>query len=64
MNNEELGNYLTGLDDLLSLKDAAKYGGMSASHLRLLVRNGELKGKKIGRNWVTTKQAVDEYHLR
>jgi len=61
MANNQQGNDQPGLDDLISLQEAADYGGLSASHLRLLVRNGELKGKKIGRNWVTTKQAVDEY---
>ena len=61
MTNEVKGNDFSGFADLISLQDAANYSGLSASHLRLLVRNGEMKGKKIGRNWVTTKQAVDEY---
>ena len=50
-----------GWGDLISLKEAAEYSGLSASHVRLLVRNGEIHGKKIGRNWVTTRQAVDDY---
>jgi excisionase family DNA binding protein len=49
------------LDDLISLQEAAEYSGLSASHIRLLVRNGELVGKKVGRFWVTTKQSVDDY---
>lgn len=52
------------LEDLLSLKQAAKISGLSHGHLRLLVRTGELWGTKLGRNWVTTRQAVDEYLAR
>ena len=50
--------------DLISLQDAAKQSGLSASHLRLLIRHGELWGIKIGRNWVTKMQAVREYQAR
>ena len=49
------------LDDLITLPQAAELCGLSHSHLRLLVRKGEIWGKRIGRNWVTTEQAVNEY---
>ena len=49
------------LDELLSLSEAAKQTGISASHLRLLVRRNEVWGMKMGRNWVTTKAAVEQY---
>jgi len=49
------------LDQLISLREAAKLSGLSASHLRLLVSRGDIWGQKIGRNWVTTAQAVQEY---
>ena len=49
------------LDDLITLPEAAELCGLSHSHLRLLVRNGQIWGKRIGRNWVTTEQAVNEY---
>jgi excisionase family DNA binding protein len=52
---------LPGLDELISLREAAKLSGLSAGHLRLLVRRGELWGVKLGRNWVTTAKAVEEY---
>jgi hypothetical protein len=52
------------LDELISLETAAELCGLSSGHLRLLVRRGELWGKKIGRNWVTTAQAVREYQAR
>lgn len=47
--------------DLISLRKAAELSGLSAGHLRLLVSQGKLWGIKIGRNWVTTAQAVEEY---
>ena len=52
------------LDELISLREAAELCGLSQPHLALLVRRGELWGKKLGRNWVTTLQAVREYMAR
>ena len=52
------------LEELISLDQAAKLSGLTADHLRRLVREGDLWGKKIGRNWVTTEQAVREYLAR
>ena len=45
----------------IALAEASKFSGLSASHLRKLVREGQIKGVKIGRNWLTTKEAVQEY---
>ena len=53
--------YEPRLDELMSLSEAAQHTDISASHLRLLVRSGEVWGRKMGRNWVTTKAAVDQY---
>ncbi len=50
-----------GLPKFISLAEAARIGGLSAGHLRTLVREGHLRGEKIGRNWVTTTEAVNEY---
>ena len=52
------------LDELIPLSKAAMLSGLSSDHLRRLVRQGDLWGKKIGRNWVTTEQAVKEYLTR
>lgn len=46
---------------LISLADAAKLSGLSQGHLRLLVSRGQIWGAKIGRNWVTTEEAVRAY---
>jgi excisionase family DNA binding protein len=50
-----------GLDDLITLNQAAKLSGFSTRHLRHLASTGEIWAKKLGRNWVTTKQAIQEY---
>ena len=55
---------LAKLRDLISLQAAAKLSGMSSGHIRLLIREGDMWGTKIGRNWVTTEQAVREYQAR
>jgi excisionase family DNA binding protein len=52
------------LTDLITLKEAAELSGLSQSHLRLLVTRGEMWGKKLGRNWFTTAQAVKAYLAR
>ena len=48
-------------EELISLSEAAAISGLSAGHLNLLVRSGKLRARKIGRNWVTSRQAVLEY---
>ncbi|MCK4898828.1 MAG: helix-turn-helix domain-containing protein [Anaerolineales bacterium] len=52
------------LDELIPLSKAAELSGLSQGHLSLLIRNGEMWGIKIGRNWVTTDKAVREYLAR
>jgi len=51
----------TLLKDLISLHEASLECGLSHGHLALLVRRGELQGWKIGRSWVTTREAIQEY---
>lgn len=35
--------------------------GLSSSHLRRLAERGDIEAAKIGRNWVTTRQAIKQY---
>lgn len=49
------------LNNLISLREASSLSGLSAGHLRLLISRGEIWGVKLGRNWVTTAKAVQEY---
>lgn len=48
-------------DNLISLAQAAEYANLKAEFLRQLAVDGRLKAVKIGRNWVTTRSAVDTY---
>ncbi len=48
-------------DELISLAEAAAICGLTMEHLGLLARRGRLRARKIGRNWVTTREAVAEY---
>lgn len=49
------------LDELISLSEASEFCGLSSDHLRRLAEQGKLKAKKIGRNWVTSRAAIEEY---
>ncbi len=57
----ETKNDQHGLGELISLNEAAKHSGLSFSYLRRLVSQGVIWGMKVGRNWLTTKQAVSEF---
>jgi excisionase family DNA binding protein len=49
------------IGELISLQDAAEYAGLAKRSLHNYAQQGRLKAKKIGRMWVTTRAAVDEY---
>ena len=57
----ERGKNQPKVDELISLNEAANISGLSHDHLRRLAGRGDLWAMKIGRNWVTTEQAVREY---
>ena len=54
----------SGLDELISLREASGLSGLSPDHLRRLAGRGDLWAKKIGRDWLTTIRAVEEYLAR
>jgi excisionase family DNA binding protein len=62
-NNKNSENQLRS-DELISLSEAARLSGLSPIYLRRLVTQGEIWGMKIGRNWVTTAQAVNQFLAR
>ena len=37
---------------MYSTKEASEQMGISERHLRLLLKQGKVKGKKLGRDWV------------
>ena len=48
-------------ENYISLAEAARLSGVSPDYLNVLVHRGKLKAKKIGRNWVTTEEFVNQY---
>lgn len=48
-------------EELISLAEAAALSGLHPAHLRKLAERGALEARKIGRNWVTTRRAVETY---
>jgi hypothetical protein len=51
---KEASNYV-------SLQEAVKYCNYSQEYLSLRARQGKLKAMKIGRNWVTKKEWLEDY---
>ena len=49
------------MDKWMSTKEAEEYTGYSRSHIRRLLINELVKGRKFGRDWVTTKEDLDKY---
>ncbi|RJQ13644.1 hypothetical protein C4553_03155, partial [Candidatus Parcubacteria bacterium] len=45
----------------LLVNEAAKFGPYSAEYVSLLARRGKIHAKKFGRNWYTTRQALEGY---
>jgi hypothetical protein len=45
----------------ISLQEATKFCHYSQNYLSLRARQGKLKAVKFGRNWVTTKEWLEEY---
>lgn len=45
----------------LTLEEAAASLGVAASTLRVQIRNGKLKGRKVGPVWVLTPKEVERY---
>ena len=49
------------VSELITLQEAAAYCQLQAESLQEYAKNGRLRAKKMGRFWVTTRAAVDEY---
>jgi hypothetical protein len=55
---------MVNAEDLIPLKKASEISGLSQEHLALMIRKGEIWGDKLGgRNWFTTKSAIENYML-
>ncbi len=49
----------TELTDLISMTEAGKISGYHPDYLSALARQGKLDAKKIGRNWLVSKRALN-----
>jgi len=49
------------LSDWISVKEAAEYTGYTTRHIRNLLTNGLVKGRRFGRDWFTTKEDLKAY---
>jgi excisionase family DNA binding protein len=49
------------LNNLISVKSAARISGYSLQYLRRLLRTGRLIGLKVGQLWLIEKTAFDTY---
>lgn len=48
-------------NQLISMSEAAKMSPYEQEYLSLLARRGELKAEKVGRNWFTTVEWLNDY---
>jgi excisionase family DNA binding protein len=48
-------------DQLITLKEAADYSGLSYDYLAQIARRGRLQAWKLGMQWFTTREHADEY---
>ncbi|MCC6457932.1 MAG: helix-turn-helix domain-containing protein [Caldilineaceae bacterium] len=46
---------------LISVTEAHERTQLSVAWIRRLLQRGEIAGVKVGRNWLTTEQAVRDY---
>ena len=49
------------IDEYLKVREAAKAIGFSVQHTRLLIRQGQLKGAKIGRDWIIARESLQMF---
>lgn len=49
---------------VITLRQASKISGYNQDYLGSLIRNGEIKGVKVGRNWCTTEAEIKSYLFR
>lgn len=49
------------MPEWISAKEAAEYTGYTRRHIRYLLASGLVKGRRFGRDWFTTKEAVGIY---
>jgi hypothetical protein len=48
-------------DDWIALKDAATLANYNPEHLRALIRQGRIKGRKVVIVWLVSKSSLERY---
>lgn len=48
---------------MLTLTEAAAQLGLTASTLRVQIRNGKLRARKVGRDWTVSEREVARYAM-
>ena len=63
MPDDDLQNseYQPRRDELITLQEAAKFSGLSYSHISYLARNGDIWAKKLGRDWFASEMAAKRW---
>jgi excisionase family DNA binding protein len=49
------------LPDLLSVPEAAQRAGVARNTMRLAAKNGAIKAKKLGRNWLVDASDIERW---
>lgn len=55
-------DYQPSIFELITLRQASKFSGLTTSHLRRLLINKKIWGIKIDSIWLTTEFAIKTYH--
>jgi excisionase family DNA binding protein len=50
-----VSGYNVSMAHVYSVEEAAEKLGLDTSHVRRLLRKGEIKGKRLGRDWVVLR---------
>ena len=51
-------------NNFITVSEAADALGYTVQHARLLLRQGRLRGNKIGRDWMVLRESVADYNTR
>lgn len=56
-----LAKVIIDLSNYVTTQEAAKRLGFHIVHVRRMIREGDLTGKKLGNMWFITKESLDKY---
>lgn len=59
--SENTGRYLESIPDVLSADEVATFLGVSVATVRDYLREGKLKGLKLGRGWKISKSSLERF---